>query len=909
MLASPRRHFSPFSEQSDVYTLYSANVFEHAVDNEVLREPSDRPNKKARVGSEFFSLPEETEHEQESPAIQLSLPEEELPSTDSYLLELPELTSPVDVISSALSKQQTWREPVKEVHIVSEPQKIPDAKSPHRDIWLECLDLPQPTGCLISWDSREAKADIQVPSPYITEASIDAFDRICRRDLEPNHPTQYHVVDNKTLMRNLKDVAIGNCCSLFFFAEQQRQFKPRYLNLRTFGLSGKAFERCAEEFMAVGSHFRNMQQMIDRVRKHPSKYGQTGIAFVCALSEQLSHLQASILDEIEDQLDIPSTGILSLCMGLKNLFAIVQRLAEFCQSNSEDAMNAPMKYDIPFGSKLLTNLYECLSITDFSDPEDAHFKTLMRELLVRSSTPYFHILQQWLGGKADNGGWMDVGMDFNMIDPHKEFFIRQTENPSDDLEYELAGSESTPTFITQGLARHLLAAGKAYRILQHLHKEQELSETHPMIDLRWAFDTEAAAGVESSLIHRSAFQEADTSFTVLTGVTLGTDDPALDNRAQLPVKPNIAQFIRPFDNSLDTVMPIQVTGGGEELTPPTESLHLLSICSDPAIHGKSTNIDTLATACTQSIESSLRHHAEQDKTVMDLPMAVASELSVERALLWRCQQINQKLFKSLFEHAMLMHHLDTIANHFLLRDGEFVVRLKEALFSNEVMVNQGNALSPMSRAAVGLRLGFYVDKSWPPLGQGLVSQLKSVLSSYEASQRVSFRIHRSDTLPNDPKDFHATDFLLLHYDAPFPIDRILTADVIGKLNNVFSHLIRLLRAEAVVNQMYKHVRWLERHRGYRLPQHTKAQVFVSSQRVISALSEAHYRVDIKWNALIERIKATSRLPSFEILSSDLQDCVDAMLHTHDDLTEILTMAQHLARLLRQRQNDYPDSQG
>ena len=149
--------------------------------------------------------------------------------------------------------------------------------------------------------------------------------------------------------------------------------------------------------------------------------------------------------------------------------------------------------------------------------------------------------------------------------------------------------------------------------------------------------------------------------------------------------------------------------------------------------------------------------------------------------------LNGTLLRLLFRQFSLRDNLTLNHSFHLLGNGLFVQHLTRALFTSE---SEGSGLRLDNRS-----------KQWPPLSSELRLGLMGVLSESYGSKDIpgnlSFAIRELGDKEIekclDVNSIHALDFLRLRYEAPTPLDAVLSDVVMAKYDDCFRVLLGVLR--------------------------------------------------------------------------------------------------------------------
>lgn len=157
---------------------------------------------------------------------------------------------------------------------------------------------------------------------------------------------------------------------------------------------------------------------------------------------------------------------------------------------SEASELARLGFYLPFGSGLLTHLYQATLRLDYAQSHDIAHKALLLSLLAHSSRPYLSMLDRWIGLAAGEGDAtiLDAGGSGQVADPYNEFFVTNLDSEEisfmrkdgdafwDDY-FQMNRTSPPPEFLAPELARDVLEAGKSLRLLRECRPDHPLSAT------------------------------------------------------------------------------------------------------------------------------------------------------------------------------------------------------------------------------------------------------------------------------------------------------------------------------------------------------------------------------------------------------------------------------------------------
>ena len=188
--------------------------------------------------------------------------------------------------------------------------------------------------------------------------------------------------------------------------------------------------------------------------------------------------------------------------------------------------------------------------------------------------------------------------------------------------------------------------------------------------------------------------------------------------------------------------------------------------------------------------------------------------------------VDNIVLRHLFYTCRLRHHLDLQRQYHLFGNGDFVARLKTALFSSETQTAQRNGGTIPTGQTMGLRLSSRDEQRWPPASSELRLTLAGVLTetyhedfaatgtmrvgAKELPGGLSFSIRE---LPDaeiervlDSNSIYALDFLRLQYRAPPALEAVITPSCLQAYDAVFRHVLRLIRVLDVTTQLIQRLK-------------------------------------------------------------------------------------------------------
>ncbi|KAH6586481.1 hypothetical protein BASA50_000436 [Batrachochytrium salamandrivorans] len=187
-------------------------------------------------------------------------------------------------------------------------------------------------------------------------------------------------------------------------------------------------------------------------------------------------------------------------------------------------------------------------------------------------------------------------------------------------------------------------------------------------------------------------------------------------------------------------------------------------------------------------------------------------ISIDRSLLhiWRAQEriISRTALMVFFcgkaqETIDIRFHINILTSYYCLRDGQFIVSLKDALFGDghagadyagRGLGLNGNGRWPVDISLASHALGdLFLGKPTSTSGENSRDMLDFHLSTL-------LKIEYTSDMPGpDITATNSMSFFRLVYTPPPPIHIIITPECTNKLEMVFSWLLRLVRADTALN--------------------------------------------------------------------------------------------------------------
>lgn len=245
------------------------------------------------------------------------------------------------------------------------------------DVWSNSNNTPIVNQTL-SWDPVSQ-------SPLITESRTSIFEPVLNRNavLIHEHHLVHHLIQ-----------AVHGVPSIYF-----DNHLNQYKQLRILGVSATCIEPIIDRVLHFGTQLKKLEQLGHQFQSK----GLTGMAFGSCLIEFHLNIQYTMMHEMSS-----IVTVLQLQQSLEQLFSIVTRLIDLCDSAS-----------LPFGASILNLLYNEIGPLDLTfDGSLGLYRDICFCFLGYTIRPYVNMLNQWLH--------MGVAAQ-ELEDPYGEFFIQISE--------------------------------------------------------------------------------------------------------------------------------------------------------------------------------------------------------------------------------------------------------------------------------------------------------------------------------------------------------------------------------------------------------------------------------------------------------------------------------------------------
>ncbi|KAI8373225.1 gamma-tubulin complex component protein [Radiomyces spectabilis] len=534
-------------------------------------------------------------------------------------------------------------------------------------------------------------------------------------------------------------------------------------------------------------------------------------------------------------------------------------------------------FELPFGMSLLSLLYDEIQTFDFdSSGSSSFYKEICLALLCHTSVPFFRMLNQWLGLEHHQAGdRLLSGLEYSpLIDPFEEFFIEDTIHPFAGAlssapsiprhmeyigHYQIRKGNCLPRFVNKEQAFAILGAGNSLRLLQQCQKD------HPLLNAHYLQETGSSNSIDDLRLSWILTDgEATSHLRKLYGFYeilrhYSRDRLRVD---ELPLHMDVCS-VDSRDEQISDHLSIGSRSTDERSMEINETMHLPSLSPLPQ--------EEFCSEFSRTLEKIMKYHTMSRKDSADniidyaIPMLdTIIEQSLHQPLQIWCPLLNNSAMSLLLNQFGLEDHLSLLKRYFLFGDDLFVAGLC-------------NVLLPTGSDDDNVETGFPISRqdTWPPKLTQLNTSLRAVIldavsqipeierrriCSSVQSERPTLDIEdiltfsiREKNGVNGWMNPYALDFLCLSYEANYPLNVVITEQVLEKYNRVFSFLLRITKVTTATKRLY------EMFRGRRWYQPATGQALhrfrFGMEQFITSLCEYIFQIAIQatWSTFMQRL--------------------------------------------------------
>lgn len=622
----------------------------------------------------------------------------------------------------------------------------------------------------MTWRGFLETHDSNSISPYLTEWGTGAFDVALRRFQEDLllHGAKSTIIEQQVVFRALYDLALGRSSVLYDYKNRRGEIQSLIPNITVSGLSAASFCALETKLSICGRAIRTLRDFSDKAyvsAPFPSKvaFAQSVSTILHVLEAYLSHARTRVCTWVQ----------------LEYMFGRIGRLLEHLMSLLDNVKKSKSDED------LVSTLFErCQQL----EHDSYWLKSVMLEILSRVSTPILDKLNAWTGLHYNES------MFINFHSPGLQA-IQAEQEVDGGIAYSFISSK-LPRFISEDQGRHIFDMGKSLRILTQHQPENAIIKNARASNnsLKWKNQwPDVDLVVEKARAYEKMLAAAVRNYT-----TAPTTKPTTIGKEL-------------FSGSSLTWL----NHGDEEVM--SNSISVL----DQVPSFESAIPDEIFRIIESALESN--QQLEDQKISLTPPVAILPNLSFDPLLNSQARLVKGACLRLLLRTSHLRQHLKLQKAFHLLGDGVFVSQISAALFDSAS--NSTERELGVMRAGTGMGLRLNERHSWPPASSELRLALMGILSNcYFTSRDLSDLLEkrqpqRNRELPGsmsfavrnlpedeikrilDPNSLYALDFLRLQYQAPAPLDEVITPASMEKYDTMFKFLLRLVRLLFTVSRL------------------------------------------------------------------------------------------------------------
>lgn len=616
-------------------------------------------------------------------------------------------------------------------------------------------------------------------SAYVSESGAHGFDAVLAHQQAIKGKLSHRIVRTDVFLRSLLRLGLGWSSAFFRWNALTDQFDRGINDFRISGISSSALENVIGYVLHIGT---NMQRMRSFAKSPPSKCKELPALYT------LSSTTAAIIFTLEQQISDHSKNIVSLlqiralfhrCGDLIGALAAIAGAAQRAVSDAQ-VISTVMEHSVSFTQRF------------------SWMEKLLHEIVIRVTQPWFKFIENWVGLRSEETALKQElanGRSFVRLEI-EELGKFKTGPARVDHIYQ---AQHMPSFIPADQSRSIFESGCSLQMLKQSHPDHPIARRDVLFrtgGLQLQFAT-TWAGIEQI---QSKAQEYELS-----------------------LRAEIKRYHR--GDSIEEHPPNQSNPHTVDIG---STFELFDIDGEDSAQGPVTNHTALSKDIFQQLIAKARRiepePIDESNSMLGPEMASGLHLSIAPILASQALLIDYSCLHHLFKEHKIRHHLSMQWRFQLLGEGTFVSRLSHSLFNPEMESGERRAGKVRSGVDTGLRLGS--RDTWPPASSELRLVLIGLLGdcyfgNKDADDSEKAHIRRDNELPGglsfgirelsdeeidrcrNPNAIEALDFLRLHYTPPRVLESIITARSLHKYDQLFKHLLRLLRMVSAVKDLVR----------------------------------------------------------------------------------------------------------
>lgn len=194
------------------------------------------------------------------------------------------------------------------------------------DVWTS-YTIPT-TFNTLSWDTHNNHypsfaqtrlAQKNIGTPFLTEAPTSLFDPV----VQSRTDTKAKVIHEAQLVKSLIQAMVGLPSIYFIWNNNQFEMSP----VRILGVSTLAIQPVLKDMLLFGTRLRRLEHIAQTCRDNPERYGLTGLALSCCLSQLHVNIQYTLISVFEKE---DHVTVLRLCEYVNDLSILTKKLCDIC---------------------------------------------------------------------------------------------------------------------------------------------------------------------------------------------------------------------------------------------------------------------------------------------------------------------------------------------------------------------------------------------------------------------------------------------------------------------------------------------------------------------------------------------------------------------------------------------------
>ena len=756
--------------------------------------------------------------------------------------------------------------------VSSIPEEAELEQPVEEDVWASAAatDSGNTAVHLRSWTKFYNRPFLETRNAYFSELGPHIYDSalVAQSDISGQ------IIQSKTILNSLLYLGLGRGSILYQYRGESKSFYLRIDDCRMSGYSLESFHSLSTAFVQQGNNMKHLHAFISKVQAQ-EQHSATLVAVAWEISAVLSEIETHIVAAAKNVHSLLQLQALFEGPG-KTLECFMNLVASTKQVRQEE--------------ELLSRVFDAAREAEY---EPSWIQETLFQVLVTASKPWLAKINCWLGFRQAH----PANSHYKIPAASREFRdAEKGKGSSTSLEhaYQFESSDK-PAFLSDEDTQLIVETGRALQLVR-AHQPQ-----HPLVRCP-----------QPSMITLSGL-EWQSSWH---------DIERIADQAK-SYERNLQKAIEDFQNQGGTRSIVEAETTDEFIATESSGYPMSKQSIDWNIQQSIAVIEGLLPTTSAETSFSSRTDSRQsnadavpDAIMLAPPVSLRSSLSFRPLIATQARLVNQACLRLLFGHHDIRAHFSVLFRYNLLGDGVFASRLSHALLDPNLESAESHK-GHYRLGTSGLKLGY--RESWPPASSELRLALMGILTDnyfpIGCSQRTS--LYR-DEMPGglsfairdmseeelqrciDPNSIYALDFLRLQYQAPPPVDSIVTQSSLLKYDAVFKLLLRAKRMHFVVDQLSRDTTARKNIHGLR--ESVSLRLRVESHHFVSAVCTYFYEgVEANWIDLERRLQYIEKVLDHQ---SDLDHQCDM---NHDSVSKLRDFHEQLldrlmfTLLLRKRQ--------